>query len=117
MTYKELSYFTHDELSNLTYGEMSMPLNELLDKLVDENRPVPIMFYQKLCDHCDGINIGKVKLKEPVIYSETNIIINKPKNKAIDFFEKIALIYTLIEGIEYLQEKFSEIWDWISSRL
>lgn len=104
MTYSETKYFTYAELECLTYEELSMPLKELLHKLVDENRPVPVKFYDKLCELCDEVNnINAIKSK-----------IEKPKNLGKVVISTFVYIVSTIQGIEYVREKFEMLFEWFS---
>lgn len=123
MTHEELSHFTYNEINCLTYSELQMPLKDLLKKLVDENRPVPISFYNKLCELCDEVNSGKIELDTQRISelqaSEANstIIVKKPKNLGQDFIKAFKTVVLVVKGIEYLQDKFAELIDWFMDML
>ena len=105
MTHKELSYFTYGEIKCLTHAELHMPLKDLLKKLINENRPVPISFYNKLCELCDDVNNGKVELDTQKISelqssaTDTEVTVSKPKNLGQDFIKAFKTIVDIVKGI------------------
>ncbi len=115
MTYGELGNFTYNELACLTYEEMSMPMKDLLHKLVDENRPIPINFYNKLCDLCDEINNGAIEV--PIQSTKKDSIIKKPVNSGRSFIETFIKIATIWQCAEFVSDKFQDLYSFFSDYL
>lgn len=115
MTYGELTNFTYGELECLTYEELSMPMKDLLHKLVDENRTIPVSFYNKLCDLCDEINDGTIEV--PVQNANITSQIKKPINLGKSFIKVFIEIATLWQCIDFVSKKFQDLFELFSDYL
>ena len=115
MTYGELTNFTYGELECLTYEELSMPMKDLLHKLVDENRPIPVSFYNKLCDLCDELNDVTIEVPSQHAYITSH---NKtPINLGKSFIKVFIEIATLWQCIDYDSKKFQDFIELFSNYL
>ena len=106
MTYKDLENFTYNDLSNFTYGDLELDANELLEKVKNDNRPIPISVYEKLQNLCQDMKSEK-ELDQDVVSDISNQITKKSTfSQAV---ENISLIVKLLSASADLFEKFKPI--------
>lgn len=107
MTYEELSIFTYKELESLTYAELKLPLRELLQKFRDENKPVPVKLYDKLCALCDETN--------RIVPKESRL--SKPQNLAPQVVEVFLTVVSLVQAARFVSDEVRDLIAYLSKYL
>lgn len=107
MTYEELSIFTYKELESLTYAELKLPLRELLQKFRDENKPVPVKLYDKLCALCDETN--------RIVPKESRL--SKPQNLAPQVVEVFLTVVSLVQAARFVSDEVRDLIAYLSNYL
>ena len=103
MKYNKLSNITYGELKNFTYEELSMDVIDLLKKLKDQNRAIPIQLYDKLSNLC-------VELETNVELSvQEKRILNNKDNNIFSSINKLNLILSFAKNLSWLVPKATEI--------
>ena len=70
MKWSETEKFTWDELSNFTWDEIKLEAEELIQKLHDDNRVMPVSAIEKLNEICAPLPEDAPKVKEGMTRAE-----------------------------------------------
>lgn len=106
MTYKDLSNFTYGELKNFTYEELELGIPDLLAKVKEDDKPIPISVYEKLNELCEILKSEPQIDKEAV--SDISNEISKKTTK-MQMVKSISEIIKLIAVTVDLYEKVKPI--------
>lgn len=76
MNYNELNKYTWGELSNLTWEEVELEANKLMEKLRNDNREMPVSVVEKLQELCKSLPEDAPKIKKGMTLSEACTLMN-----------------------------------------
>ena len=105
MTLNELKNFKLSELSGFTYAELGLNVDELLEKVKNDNRSIPISVYEKLQNLCQDMKSEKGLSTE----ISKNIPNANPKFTVAQALTMIVAIITILDKMPDLIEKYSVI--------
>ena len=106
MNYRDLSNFTYGELKNFTYEEMELGIPDLLAKVKEDNRPIPVSVYEKLNELCEILK-SEPQIDKKIVSDISNGI--SKKTTKMQIVKKISEIILLTSRTVELYEKVKPI--------
>lgn len=108
MKWSEAKQFTWGELSNLTWGELELEAKDLIEKLQNDNREMPVSAIMKLQELCAPLPEDAPKVKEGATKAEVcmflTLLITYMTNLP-EIAKKWAPIFQAV--IDFLFEQFN----------
>jgi hypothetical protein len=100
MKFSEMSKFTNRELANFTHLELALSSDELLQRIKDDDRPIPPSVLARLDDLCKAVNSSTL---DP----------DKKKGFVIGLFKKISHLTGIIIRLHDLFETGYDTYVWL----